>query len=135
MKLERWNFFSILLVAALGFMGRQVVGQAPQTGAAGESTPKKPQRTIPFRGMIGKTDSKKQIFTLVNKSNDLIRTFKVTKETRFERDGSPAKFDMLKPDLQVRGSCFKTGERRYTAKLVRWVTKKPEPTAKKKPAE
>ncbi|MCS1410793.1 MAG: hypothetical protein M2R45_03988 [Verrucomicrobia subdivision 3 bacterium] len=121
---------TILLVAMAGFTAEPTFGQAQQKEPGLRSAKENPQRPIPFRGIIGKTDPKNQTFTLANKSNQLIRTFKVTKETKFERDGIPAKFDLLRPNLQVRGSCFKTGERQYTAKLVRWTTQKQERNVK-----
>lgn len=88
-------------------------------------SPKKAKpRPIPYRGVVGNVDLEKGIFILKNKRNDLIRTFKITPKTRFEEMGQKEKIKRelkdLKPDMMVRGSCEKTGNRQYLARLVRW---------------
>ena len=77
-------------------------------------------RTLPFRGIVGKIDTEKKTFTLKNKSNSEVRLFKTNSETRFEAGKIPAQLRDLHPNMAVRGSCTKTGERQYLAKLVRW---------------
>lgn len=118
------SYFVILAFAVGGVAAQQTAAQTPKPANEKQSTGKpSKQRAIPFRGTVGKIDLEKQTFTLVNKSNKKIRTFKVTKDTKFEIDRKPVgKLSMLKPKMQVTGSCFKTGERQYTAKLVRWKT-------------
>ena len=118
------SYFVIFAIAVSGVATRQTAAQTPKP-ANEKQAPKKPlkKRVIPFKGTVGKIDLEKQTFILVNKSNKKIRTFKVTKDTKFEIDRKPVgKLNMLKPKMQVTGSCFKTGERQYTAKLVRWKT-------------
>ncbi len=119
------SYFAIFAIAVGGVASQQMAAQTPKPANEKQSTGKpSKQRAIPFKGTVGKIDLEKQTFTLVNKSNKKIRTFKVTKDTKFEIDRKPiGKLNMLKPSMQVTGSCFKTGERQYTAKLVRWKTK------------
>lgn len=126
------SYFVILAIAVGGVAAQQTTAQTPKPANEKQSSGKLPKkRAIPFKGTVGKIDLEKQTFTLVNKSNKKIRTFKVTKDTKFEIDRKPVgKLAMLKPSMQVTGSCFKTGERQYTAKLVRWKTQiktKPKP--------
>ncbi len=126
------NYFVIFAIAVGGVASQQTTAQTPKPAAEKQEAEKSSKkRAIPFKGTVGKIDLEKQTFTLVNKSNRKIRTFKVTKDTKFEIDRKPiGKLNMLKPSMQVTGSCFKTGERQYTAKLVRWKTQtktKPKP--------
>ena len=126
------SYFVIFAIAVGGVASQQTTAQTPKPAAEKQEAEKSSKkRAIPFKGTVGKIDLEKQTFTLVNKSNRKIRTFKVTKDTKFEIDRKPiGKLNMLKPSMQVTGSCFKTGERQYTAKLVRWKTQtktKPKP--------
>ena len=126
------SYFVIFAIAVGGVASQQTTAQTPKPAAEKQEAEKSSKkRAIPFKGTVGKIDLEKQTFTLVNKSNKKIRTFKVTKDTKFEIDQKPiGKLNMLKPSMQVTGSCFKTGERQYTAKLVRWKTQtktKPKP--------
>ena len=126
------SYFVIFTIAVGGVASQQTTAQTPKPAAEKQEAEKSSKkRAIPFKGTVGKIDLEKQTFTLVNKSNKKIRTFKVTKDTKFEIDRKPiGKLNMLKPSMQVTGSCFKTGERQYTAKLVRWKTQtktKPKP--------
>lgn len=124
------SYFVLFAIAISGAAIQQTAAQTPKPANEKQTTEKpSKKRAIPFKGTVGKIDLEKQTFILVNKSNKKIRTFKVTKDTKFEIDRKPiGKLSMLKPSMQVTGSCFKTGERQYTAKLVRWKTQtKPEP--------
>ena len=130
-----------LALICLGALTPSLHGDSPQRvpKPAANEPPPAPVRAVPFRGIVGKIDLKNQTFTLKNKSNKLIRVFKVTPETRFELDKQKKTLKDLTVDQQVRGSCIKTGDRMYNAKLVRWnsPTKSPTPpeNLKEKPTQ
>jgi hypothetical protein len=108
------------------------------TVAAQSPSPSKPneqiKRTLPYRGIIGTVDIKKKTFTLKNKSNTETRLFQIDTKTRFESGKRPKTIDNLKPNLAVRGSCIKTGERQFVARLVRWEIENSGKPTKSQPA-
>ncbi len=109
---------TILAIALTGLFFTPLHAQESESKG---SITTKTERSLPYRGTIGKIDTKKKTFTLKNKSNADVRVFRIDNKTRFERSKVAVKFDDLKPNLQVRGSCIKTGERQYLARLVRWT--------------
>ena len=102
-----------------------------QDGDTKEIKPERKERALPYRGTIGKIDLKKKTFTLRNKSNTEVRTFQTDEKTRFEEGKLTMKFENLASKLAVRGSCVKTGDRQYLARLVRWTPVKSESSPSK----
>ena len=102
------------------------VSLSPVYGNLAAQTPASPkpseqrERTLPYRGTIGMIDIKKGTFTLKNKKNTENRLFHIDQKTRFESGKETKALKNLKPNLKVRGSCIKTGERQFIARLVRW---------------
>ena len=94
----------------------EIAAQSPTSSKPNEQT----KRTLPYRGIIGTIDIKKKTFTLKNKTNIETRLFQIGPKTRFESGKKPKTIDNLKPNMAVRGSCIKTGERQFVARLVRW---------------
>lgn len=132
--LRKTLILSLFALICLGTHTHSLQGQSPQQAPI--IADKKPTiRAVPFRGIVGKVDIKTQTFTLKNKSNKLIRIFKVTPETRFELDKEKRTLKELKVDQQVRGSCIKTGDRTYTAKLVRWSSPAKPTASPEKPTQ
>ena len=84
-------------------------------------------RPLPYRGTVGTVDTKKRTFTLINKTNDKSRIFRIDEKTRMEESDESKGLKDLKSGTVVRGSCIKTGDKQYLARLVRWSkkTKKP----------
>ena len=117
----RSNQLIAIAALSLSIVSNQLTAAPPATNEpnAAESAQAK-KRTLPYRGIIGKVDTEKKIFTLKNKSNSEVRIFKIDPKTRFEAGKTPAMIKDLQPNMAVRGSCIKTGERQYLAKLVRW---------------
>ena len=80
-------------------------------------------RPLPYRGTVGTVDTKKRTFTLINKTNDKSRLFRIDEKTRMEEGKESKGLKDLKPGAIVRGSCVKTGDKQYLARLVRWSKK------------
>lgn len=115
-KLQTIALVLTIVGVALGPITANVAAQSPPPSKPTEQT----KRTLPYRGIIGKVDLKKKTFTLKNKSNTETRLFQIDSKTRFESGKRPKTIANLQPNMAVRGSCVKTGERRYIARLVRW---------------
>jgi hypothetical protein len=117
-KLQNIALLLTIAGVSLSPITGKVSAQSPTTSNPTEQT----KRTLPYRGIIGTVDIKKKTFTLKNKSNKETRLFQIDSKTRFESGKRPKTIDSLKPNLAVRGSCIKTGERQFIARLVRWET-------------
>ena len=80
-------------------------------------------RPLSYRGTVGTVDTKKRTLTLINKTNDKSRLFRIDEKTRMEEGKESKGLKDLKPEAIVRGSCVKTGDKQYLTRLVRWSKK------------
>jgi hypothetical protein len=115
-KLQTIALLLTIVGVSLSPITGKVAAQSPSPSKPNEQT----KRTLPYRGIIGTVDIKKKTFTLKNKSNTETRLFQIDPKTRFESGKRPKTINNLKPNMAVRGSCIKTGERQFVARLVRW---------------
>ncbi len=121
MKNASYLLSFLLLTGTLAAQPQSAPETPPRSTLSPPTQQEKP-RSLPYRGSISKIDREKGTFTIKNKSNDNVRLFKTDDETRFEQDGKMVSLKELTPNQAVSGSCIKTGDREYLAKLVRWKT-------------
>ncbi len=107
-----------LITAALLGLPAVVSGQtnAPEVSHGAKSKP------LPFAGRIGSVDKVAMTFTLDEKTKPG-RTFAVTSETRFMKDGKPATLNDGTVGEFVRGTYLKTADGKMEAHTISFGAK------------
>ena len=120
MKTYKIQHYLTIIALSVSAFSLPLEAQNPSPEATETAQSASKPRPLPYRGVVGTIDLKKKTFTLKNKSNTEPRVFQVDQKTRFDLGTSRKALEDLKPNMQITGSCIKTGERHYLARLVRW---------------